>query len=231
MNTPHLEPRGQRRASSALDTRPLGELAPTRAYWKGSDIGAQGQPCESIYIIVRGQVLLSRRGQDGVMQPLYVLGAGDLFGEGSLRPDHRWLVSARTLTDVVAHVLSATQFPQLAQYYPQLTTQILSLLAARLERAHRRLDLVTTDSARARVFGLLSVMAEYHGEEQGGQVWVPMRLTQAEFGQMLGLARETVARLMAALESEGLIRRQGRRGFWFCASLADPAAALDSPTK
>jgi CRP-like cAMP-binding protein len=88
------------------------------------------------------------------------------------------------------------------------------LLSSRLERAHLRLDIVTTESARGRMLSILTVLADYHGETREGARWLPMRLTQAELGSMVGLARETVARTLADLESEGIIRREGRRGLW-----------------
>lgn len=202
------------RSSLNLDSRPLADLAPKVRFWKGTCIGTQGDPCENIYIIAEGQVLLSRRDAQGNDYAIYLLGQGDLFGEGSLSRDRRWLVTARALTDGYAHVLPAVQLPRFAQYYPELMAHIVTLLCSRLERAHVRLDIVTTDSARDRLLGILNVMADYHGEARDGSRWLPLRLTQAELGGMVGLARETVARVMGDLENEGLIRRQGRRGLW-----------------
>jgi CRP/FNR family transcriptional regulator len=197
-----------------LDSRPLADVAPKVRFWKGGRIGTQGEPCEHIYIIAEGQVLLSRRNPDGDDYALYLLGAGDLFGEGALGKDRRWLVSARGVTDGSMYSLPASQLSRFAQFYPQLTAHIVTLLSARLERAHLRLDIVTTDSARERLLSLLNVLADYHGEERDGARWLPLRLTQAELGGMVGLARETVARTMADLEADGVIRRQGRRGIW-----------------
>ena len=197
-----------------LDSRPLADIAPKIRFWKGGRIGTQGEPAEHIYIIAEGQVLLSRRNPNGEDYALYLLGVGDLFGEGALNRDRRWLVSARAVTDGAAYALPASQLPRFAQFYPQLTAHIVTLLSARLERAHLRLDIITTDSARERLLSLLNVLADYHGEERDGARWLPLRLTQSELGGMVGLARETVARTLADLEADGVIRRQGRRGVW-----------------
>ena len=214
--------------SSLLELRPLADIARRTRIWKGMEIGIQGQPCDSLYIIVDGQVLLSRRSPAGEDHALYLLGSGDLFGEGSLNTEPRWMVSARAVTDGSMYVLAAAQLPRFAQYYPQVTAQVVALLSARLERAHRRVDLITIDSARERVVGLLEVLAEHHGDRRGRDVWLPLRLTQAELGEMVGLARETVARALAELEAEGHIRREGRRGMWLC-YLNDRPDATRSP--
>jgi len=206
-----------------LDARPLSDLAPRVPFWKGTVLGTQGQPCEHLYIIAEGQVLLSRRNPAGDDHALYLLGPGDLFGEGALRPESRWLATARAVTDGAAHLLRASQIPQLAQYYPQLTAHILQLLSGRLERAHRRLDLIGTPSARDRVLGLLRVMANGSGHDEEQGVWLPLQLTQSELAGMVGLARETVARALAELEAEGAIRREGRKGLWLRSPATPPA--------
>jgi CRP-like cAMP-binding protein len=209
------------RFSADLDSRALNDLAPRVRLWKGSRIGTQGEPCENVYIIAEGQVLLSRRNAEGEDYALYLLGPGDLFGEGSLSQHRRWIATARAVTDGVVHALPACQLPRFAQFYPQLTAHVVTLLSARLERAHLRLDIVTTDSARGRLLNILTVLADYHGEMRDGARWLPLRLTQAELGSMVGLARETVARVFGELEAEGIIRRQGRRGLWLY-HLSDP---------
>lgn len=196
-----------------LQSGALAEIAPRIQFWKGMELGRQGTPCNQLYIIASGQVLLSRREPDGEERPLFLLGPGELFGEGSLREERVWLANPRAATDGTAHVLPAAQLPRLAQYYPRLTHHIIRLLADRLERSHRRLDLVRANSARDRLLGLLEVMAEHHGRREGDRVWVPLGLTQEDLGKMVGLARETVARLLAELEDSGLIRREGR-GVW-----------------
>lgn len=202
------------RRALRIDLSALNELAARRAFWKGRLIGVQGQPCESLHIISEGQVLLSRQTPEGEDYALYLLGPGQMFGEGSLHPDGCWLASARAVTDGLVHVLPASHLPRLFQYHPQLADHVLTLLSLRLERAHRRLDVTNVHSARERLLGLLRAMSDYHGEPQGGEIWLPLGLTQSELGDMVGLARETVARVIADLEEEGLIRREGRRGMW-----------------
>ncbi|MCC2671557.1 MAG: Cyclic nucleotide-binding domain, partial [Armatimonadetes bacterium] len=101
-----------------LDSWPLADIVPKVRFWKGGRIGTQGEPCDTIYIIAEGQVLLSRRNPDGDDYALYLLGAGDLLGEGACGRNKRWLVSVRALTDGSAYALPASQLPRFAQHYP-----------------------------------------------------------------------------------------------------------------
>jgi CRP/FNR family transcriptional regulator len=147
-----------------------------------------------------------------------LLGAGDLFGEGALRPDARWPATAWAMTDTTAYVLPAAHVSRLGQYYPQIPAQVCRMLSARLERAHRGADLVNTTCARERTLRLLHLLAEAHGQLQGEEIWLPITLTQAQLGDLVKLTRETIARALAELERRGAIRRSGRRGLWLKSS-------------
>ena len=52
-----------------------------------------------------------------------------------------------------------------------------------------------------------------------GWIRIPLHLTQGELGDLVGLARETVARTLTDLTLEGLIRRGGRRSVWVAEEL------------
>lgn len=197
------------------------ELAPHSRMRKGQRIGTQGGPCHRIHLIAAGQVLVSRRDSEGQQHALYLLGPGEVFGVGALLPPRRWLVTARAVTEGSFYALPGAHVATLAQYYPQLAACLFSLLAARLEQAHRRLDIMVRRSARDRLLGLLSTLACYHGEGRGDELWLPVQVSQSQLGSMIGLARETVARTLTELETDGLIRREGRSGYWLLRSACE----------
>jgi CRP/FNR family transcriptional regulator len=215
----HAQPGSiERGAGREFDVEWLAQVVTPRPFLKGTEIAVQDQPCRGLHLIRRGQILLSRRNVDGENYALYLLGAGEMFGEGSLRPEGRWLATARAVTDGSLFVLPASQLPGLLQAHSQLASQLLVLMSGRLEQAHRRLDLLSTTSARERVLGLLRVMAGTRGRVQDGELWLSLPLTHGELGGMLGMTRETVARVVSALEAEGLIRHRRRHGFWITAA-------------
>jgi CRP-like cAMP-binding protein len=113
-----------------------------------------------------------------------------------------------------------------------LTSYIIGLMSARLERAHHRVGLVKGNSGRERLLGLLCVLARHHGCQDGEWNRLSVYLTQAELGEMVGLARETVARIFAELTKNGVVRRSGRHTLWLRASLTvapTPTPLLSGP--
>jgi CRP-like cAMP-binding protein len=197
-----------------LDSPDCAPLAPRAFFGRGQVIGSEGEPCEGLVVLQRGRVLLTRQGTRPESSALYLVGAGDLLGVAVFGPEKKWSLTARAVTDTVARQISRPNIRRLLARRPDLAEDLLARMADRLNRAHPRCLDSANDSARERVLALLYLMSDYHGEPAGDELWLPLHLSQAQMGEMVGLARETVARTMTILEEEGLIRRAQRRGFW-----------------
>ena len=193
---------------------PLARLVRLVPYPRGAVIAEQDAPCGKLHLLARGRVLLSRHNEAAGSRALYLLGPGSLFGVGAVTGKGRWLVTARAVTASAVYLLPAERLPEFAVYYPQLAAQVITELARRVERGHRRLEVQAHHSAKERLLGLLEILADYEGEDHGGEVWLDLPVSQAVLGEMVGLARETVARALGDLESDGTIRREGRKGLW-----------------
>lgn len=203
------------------------EMATEQRFYRKSLFGTQNRRCDRLYLITRGHVLFHRVGRDGEKRVLDLLGPGDLFGEDALRADARWQVTAAAVTDGAVQVIPAGQVPGLAQYYPGVAAALFQLLAERLERAHRRSDILLAASARERALGLLAELADQYGEAQGDRIWLALPLTQSQFAELIRVRRETVVRTLADLEAEGLIFRR-RSGMWVYQAALDAVGAASA---
>src|SRR5688572_24321865 len=101
------------RQEPELDMATLAEIASPLRFTKGTLLGTQGEPSSSLYVLRQGQVLMSRTNAEGESYALYLLGPGDLFGEGSLRPASRWMATIRAVTDGLAYTLPSSQVSRL----------------------------------------------------------------------------------------------------------------------
>jgi len=200
------------------------EMATEQRFYRKSLFGTQNRRCDRLYLITRGHVLFHRLGRDGEKRVLDLLGPGDLFGEDALRADSCWQVTATAVTDGAVQVIPAGQVPGLAQYYPGIATSLFQLLAGRLERAHRRCDIILAGSARDRALGLLTELAGQYGTQQGDRIWLALPLTQSQLAELIRVRRETVVRTLAELEADGLILRR-RSGMWVYQTAFDVTSA------
>ncbi len=201
-------------ASWSLDPALLDENGTPVPFIEGQVLACQGDTSPGLYVIVRGQVLLSRARPDRPAQALYLLGPGDVFGEGGLQPSRQFYLSARAVTPGHAVVLSTALLRSLAQREPAQILSLLALLSQRLELSHRRQDWFSVSSPRERLLHVLAHWARRFGRTEGDDLWLPLGLTHSELADVAGLARETVSRTLTTLETEGLIERRARQGMW-----------------
>jgi CRP/FNR family transcriptional regulator len=83
------------------------------------------------------------------------------------------------------------------------------------------LSLATRAGARTRIAGFLAELARAasHSPCHAASRF-DLPLSRGQMGEMLGLTIETVSRQLSALEDQGIIRREGKRGI----VVIDPAA-------
>jgi CRP-like cAMP-binding protein len=86
---------------------------------------------------------------------------------------------------------------------------LLAQLSARLARHEQRLGLAASADARTRLAATLYRLASAVGEQlPDGTRRLPPALTHSALAQQIGSRRETVCRLLAGFDAEGLIRRE-----------------------
>jgi CRP-like cAMP-binding protein len=127
--------------------------------------------------------------------------AGELVAEGSLFSDHYHC-------DAVAETRTLIEIEDRSAFLERLASDAESALAfcrwlsLQLQRARRLLEIRNIRPVRERLLRYLEV----RGEPGGPPEHRPVRLLAAE----LGIAPETLYRLLADLEAEGEISRRGR---------------------
>lgn len=93
----------------------------TRVEWPaGTTVLRAGQRFEGVYMVVSGNVEITRRSPTGERVELEVLGPGKSFGEVALGTDSRHMVSFTTLTDVIARKLPPEAVDEIEKTHPEL---------------------------------------------------------------------------------------------------------------
>ncbi len=178
---------------------------------KGDTVFSQGEPGDSLYIVLEGKVKMGRRAPDGRESLLAVLGPSDMFGELTVFDPGPRTATAVAVTDVrLARMWQSSLRPWMAER-PQIAEQLLRVLARRLRRTNDALaDLIFTD-VPGRVAKTLLNMAHRFGSRDGDGSWrVTHDLTQEELAQLVGASRETVNKALADFAGRGWLRLEGK---------------------
>src|SRR5436305_2005245 len=177
---------------------------------KGEVLFNEGEPGDSLYIVLSGKVKIVRRAADGRQNLIAVMGPSDMVGELSLfDPGPRTATATAVVDTRLARLRKQALRPWLNNR-PEIAEQLLRVLARRLRRTNDALaDLIFTD-VPGRVAKNLLQMAGRFGSRDGGVLRVTHDLTQEELAQLVGASRETVNKALADFASRGWLRLDGK---------------------
>ncbi|MFD5868294.1 CRP-like cAMP-activated global transcriptional regulator GlxR [Corynebacterium sp. NPDC060344] len=187
----------------------LTELETVR-FPRGTTIFNEGEPGDRLYIIIDGKVKLARHSSDGRENLLTIMGPSDMFGELSIFDPGPRTSSAVCVTEVTAASMNSDLLHQWISDHPDISAQLLRMLARRLRRTNNSLaDLIFTD-VPGRVAKALLQLANRFGTQEGANLRVTHDLTQEEIAQLVGASRETVNKALAEFAHRGWIRLEGK---------------------
>ncbi|HYT69447.1 MAG TPA: Crp/Fnr family transcriptional regulator [Vicinamibacterales bacterium] len=176
---------------------------------RGQRIYLEGDPSDQLFLLKVGVVKISTSGdqQETILAFLY---PGDIFGELAMIEDSPRDHLATAHEDVVLCALNRDLLVRMAQETPALGYQITKVMGLRLKRFRTRIEELLYKSAQARIAHTLLDLAADYGIPDNEGILVPLRLNQADLGNLVGLARETVNTVLRDFKQRGLVDA-GRR--------------------
>jgi CRP/FNR family cyclic AMP-dependent transcriptional regulator len=177
---------------------------------KGEVLFSEGEPGDSLYIVLSGKLKVGRRAGDGRQNLIAVMGPSDMVGELSLfDPGPRTATATAVVDTRLARLRKQALRPWLTNR-PEIAEQLLRVLARRLRRTNNMLaDLIFTD-VPGRVAKALLQLARQFGSQESGLLRVTHDLTQEEIAQLVGASRETVNKALADFAHRGWLRLEGK---------------------
>jgi CRP/FNR family cyclic AMP-dependent transcriptional regulator len=191
------------------------ELAGINALLRSSSVPAgthfitAEQPGEVVYVVLEGTVKIYISREDGREVILAFLGRGDTVGEMSL------LDSAGRSANVVTTErsrllwLDRATFQSCLRTLTPLANNLVRLLAKRLRFANEQIQALCSLDVPGRVARQILALADRYGQEAGGEVVIPLRLTQSDLGEIVGASRERVNQVIGEFRQRGYIAVEG----------------------
>ncbi len=178
---------------------------------RGSIVFHEGEPGDTLFIILEGKVKIVRRASDGRENVLSVMGPSDQFGELSIFDPGPRTATATALTDVSLAKMSRAALLPWIDAHPEIGVQLLQVLARRLRRTNDTVaDLIFTDVPGRVAKSLLGMADRFGARDERGQLRVTHDLTQEELAQLVGASRETVNKALADFAHRGWLRLEGK---------------------
>ncbi len=188
----------------------LFEGLPARKFRKGQILIYEGDPIESIYMLVSGYVKVSNLLANGSQRTIIIYKPGDAFpltsflsGEGVARYFYE------CMTDVEVLVKSQAEFQDMIKGNLEMGEQLITYTYRMSQQFIERIETLSAQSARSKIISLFHYLAKRVGEPDKERINLKVPLTSQEVADMCGLTRETASLQIIRLKKEGVV--SGRR--------------------
>jgi len=192
-----------------LDEKALRALAPSgamRPYPRNVVVVSEGDPTDSLYVVVTGRVKAFVTDENGKELVLGTIEAGDFFGELVLDGGAR-AASIMTLESSRFFVIPQRDAEALLTRNPEFARVLVRKLIGKVRSLTERVrDLALKD-----VYGRLVRFLDEQAEDQNGRRVVRERLTQADIAARIGGSREMVSRILSDLSSGGYVSVEAKQ--------------------
>lgn len=148
-------------------------------------------------------VSTSESGDDVVFS---MLGPGDLFGEVAVFCDAERTATVVALTDCELLVIDRRDLFAFLRSHPEASLRLMGVLARRVRNLSELFEDTLFLNLPVRLAKKLVAYSASHGQRTPEGVRIELRLSQEEWGDLVGATRESINKQMRAWTDQGLIR-------------------------
>lgn len=170
---------------------------------KNKALMVEGEPNESLYIIVDGSFRLSKVLEDGRRQVTGFLFKGDFVG---VRSTESSAYTAEALEDSTVCFFPHRYLDEIAIDAPGIKDRLIARGQTEYHKAQDHIVLLGKKTAEERVISFIEMIARTIGVNDGPKRrLVPLPMPRQDIADYLGLRLETLSRTLAALKQDGRI--------------------------
>ena len=164
----------------------------------------QGDVGDFLYVLIDGKVKVLVAAESGAETMLAIRSGGDLVGEFSLLDSKPRTATARAIGTVTARRITRADFADFTSAFPEVKDLVFTYVLGKMRATTARRAADRVWGARERLAQELYDLAREHGVAgSGGVVRIP--ITQAELGQLAGVAVSTTERVLKDFRMLGII--------------------------
>lgn len=199
-------PLGLNRADMSL----LDSIVRRKAVFKrGQLLFRPGKRFDHVYAIRSGSVKSYLCTEDGRTQITAFHIAGELLGLSALAA-RRYTSEASALETTSVCIVDAARFEELAQEMPSLQYQMLTIMSKQIRHDEELMLLLGKRSAEEKLAGYLLGLSKRYASRNYSPTEFHLSMSRGDIGNYLGIAEETVCRILGRFRAEKLITMHRR---------------------
>jgi CRP/FNR family cyclic AMP-dependent transcriptional regulator len=193
---------------SELEPRELDALAPlthTKRLAARDTLFRKGDPGRNVFVIIRGEIKIFTTSADGSHVVFGIFGPGEVFGEIALLTGDERTATVTAIEEAELLTLDRRDFFDFLDRHPTLAVKLLGVLAGRVKRISELVEDTLFLNLPSRLARKLIHFGKSHGRETPDGVRIDLKLSQTEWGDLVGSTRESVNKQLRAWTEEGIL--------------------------
>ena len=184
----------------------LTQVARTQSLPPRRELFHKGDEGTEVYVVIHGSLKALTTSEEGDDVVFTILGPGELFGEIAFLGNTMRTATVTALTDCELLAIDRRDFMAFLKSHPEAAIKLLSVLAKRLKQVSELVEDTIFLNLPVRLAKKLVHYAAIYGEKsKAGEVRIGLKLSQEEWGDLVGATRESINKQMRAWTEEGLI--------------------------
>lgn len=166
----------------------------------------KGDAGSQLYVVIDGRLKALTTSPEGDDVVFNVMGPGEVFGEMSLFSEAPRSATVRAIERCELLVLDRRDLLAFLKRNPDVAVRMLTVLVERLVRVSEFVEDIQFLKLPVRLAKKFVLFAERYGRPgKNGAVKIDLKLSQEEWGDLVGTTRESVNKQMREWVDEGLI--------------------------
>ena len=166
----------------------------------------KGDPGGEIYIVVSGKLKALTTSVEGDDVVFSILGPGEVFGEVALLGATPRTATVSAIEDCQLLAIDRRDFMSFLRTNPEVSVKLLAVLAMRLKRVSELVEDTLFLNLPLRLAKKLLSLSRAYGEEAAEGIRIDLRLSQEEWGDLVGTTRESINKQMRKWTEAGVLR-------------------------
>lgn len=179
---------------------------PLNTYRKHEFLFMEEDFCRDILLIDNGKVKIGQYDATGKEKVIAFLGKGEVLGQMALlgETNHRCFAEVME-NDTQVCKMSVKKAQKLTRDYVPFALEMNRRIYGHIKKLERRIEILLYKDVKTRLLEFLKDLANEHGRNRDGGIWVSHSLTQSDIAALVGTSRKSASLILNELEMNGLI--------------------------
>ncbi|BAP31106.1 global nitrogen regulator NtcA [Chryseobacterium sp. StRB126] len=183
----------------------------TKNYRKNEAIFTDGTKPNGIYYLNEGKIKKYKVDNDGREQIIYIYSSGEFFGYSAILSQESYGDTTSTLENSVISFISKDNFLEILNQSSVFSGLLLKSLSHEFSVMANLIAVLSHRTVRERAALSLLILHDKYKSNDFPEEEVLISLSRVDLANMVGTARETLARILNDFKQEKLIKSEGRK--------------------